>query len=277
MIRIWRWISNVIINCAQCKEDFIKKSNRKNETGKFFCCRACIMEYKFNEKMNKLKNELNLKEDVKDFLYTKYHTERLSTREISVLLFNKETSASTIQQWLKRFDIPIRTGSDAIKTQWENNPQRKERQSEMFRNSDRTNLYKIMQTKEYKNKISVANSGSKNGMYGKTRENHPNWNVNITEEERIIKRKTFKDKHWRNLVFERDSYTCKCCGDDKGGNLNAHHLDGYHWAVKDRHNIENGITLCEDCHINFHKIYGYKNNTKEQFGLFIKELNLSKN
>lgn len=60
---------------------------------------------------------------------------------------------------------------------------------------------------------------------------------------------------------------CQCCkGTSK--NLNAHHLNGYHWFVEGRFNVENGITLCEDCHKQFHKLYGMRNNTKEQFEEF---------
>lgn len=70
---------------------------------------------------------------------------------------------------------------------------------------------------------------------------------------------------WREEVYKRDNYTCQCCGDNKGGNLNAHHLDGYNWCNMKRFLIENGVTLCEDCHKNFHITYKYGNNTKEQF------------
>lgn len=47
--------------------------------------------------------------------------------------------------------------------------------------------------------------------------------------------------------------------------VNAHHL--YSWKSYPllRFDIDNGITLCKKCHINFHKKFGYGNNTKEQF------------
>lgn len=51
-------------------------------------------------------------------------------------------------------------------------------------------------------------------------------------------------------VFERDDYTCQECGDLAGGNLNAHHILPYkdYRGVEYSLNIDNGITLCEDCH-----------------------------
>ena len=44
-----------------------------------------------------------------------------------------------------------------------------------------------------------------------------------------------------------------------------HHLDGYNWCIEKRTDETNGITLCENCHKNFHSIYGFGGNTKEQF------------
>ena len=100
-------------------------------------------------------------------------------------------------------------------------------------------------------------------------ENNSNWNYDLTDEDRIKERNMLEDKQWRKQVFERDNYTCQCCGDNKGGNLNAHHKDGYHWCEERRHDVTNGVTLCEDCHKEFHSIYGYRNNTEEQYKEFI--------
>ena len=54
------------------------------------------------------------------------------------------------------------------------------------------------------------------------------------------------------------------------GNLEAHHKDGYGWCVERRIDVTNGVTLCEECHINFHKIYGYRDSTEEQYEEWIK-------
>ena len=101
--------------------------------------------------------------------------------------------------------------------------------------------------------------------------NSPHWNNNITDEERIKIRSFNSSEYykWRKQVYEKDNYTCQVCGDDKGGNLNAHHLDGYNWCKEKRFDVNNGITLCEICHNDFHHIYGYGGNTKEQFEQFI--------
>lgn len=96
-------------------------------------------------------------------------------------------------------------------------------------------------------------------------EEHFNFNPKLTDKERILNRDYYAIIKWRIEVFERDNYTCVCCGDNKGGNLNAHHLNGYNWDKDNRLNVDNGVTLCDKCHNEFHEYFGYGNNTKEQF------------
>lgn len=59
-------------------------------------------------------------------------------------------------------------------------------------------------------------------------------------------------QQWRKSVFKRDKYTCQSCGDNRGGNLRAHHIKEYAKFPKLRHVVNNGITLCETCHIKVH-------------------------
>jgi hypothetical protein len=57
---------------------------------------------------------------------------------------------------------------------------------------------------------------------------------------------------WRRAVFERDNYTCQRCGDNQGGNLTAHHVKEAELYPELRHDIANGVTLCEQCHATVH-------------------------
>ena len=100
-------------------------------------------------------------------------------------------------------------------------------------------------------------------------ERHPRWNPNLTNEERVNNRMRLGEQAaWRIEVFRRDDRICQICG-YKGDKINAHHLYSYNAYHSLRSDTDNGITLCEDCHIKFHKFYGYGNNTKEQFLEFI--------
>jgi hypothetical protein len=98
--------------------------------------------------------------------------------------------------------------------------------------------------------------------------NNPAYNPNLTDKERESYRFVQGYKYWRRNVFERDNYTCQICGDNSGGNLQAHHLNSYDQNKNKRTNINNGITLCKSCHQKFHSEYGYGGNTKEHFETF---------
>jgi len=99
-------------------------------------------------------------------------------------------------------------------------------------------------------------------------ENHYNYNPNLTDEEREIKRNYPEYREWAKRVKERDNYTCQRCG-QVGYKLVSHHIESYKDNPELRTDINNGITLCKWCHISFHSKYGYKNITKQQFEKFM--------
>lgn len=104
-------------------------------------------------------------------------------------------------------------------------------------------------------------------MKNKTGDRANNWKGGLTSEY-SKDRASKKCQIWKKSVFERDNYTCQICKDDRGGNLNAHHINSFHKCKDLRFDINNGITLCKTCHQKFHKIFGFKNNTKNQFEIF---------
>jgi len=101
-------------------------------------------------------------------------------------------------------------------------------------------------------------------------ENHPNWNRQLSDEERLKNRDTTENREWRKLIFEKDNYTCQKCN-KKGGTINAHHIENYSTVKEKRFEVSNGITFCEECHIEFHKRYGKYNNNQKQVDQFIKK------
>jgi len=95
-----------------------------------------------------------------------------------------------------------------------------------------------------------------------------NWQGGITPEHTQI-RQSGDYKSWRIEVYKRDNYTCQCCGDSKGGNLIAHHIENFSEYPELRFDINNGITTCTNCHKpnifgSFHNIYGTRNNNLKQ-------------
>lgn len=75
------------------------------------------------------------------------------------------------------------------------------------------------------------------------------WNPNLTEEERRGRRDG-DVKKWATQVKRRDDFTCQVCGSEE--KLVAHHLNSYKSDKENRYNVENGITLCRECHTDFH-------------------------
>jgi hypothetical protein len=67
-------------------------------------------------------------------------------------------------------------------------------------------------------------------------------------------RHTAELKRWRYDVFTRDGFACCHCGDNRGGNLHAHHIKPFATYPDLRFVIENGITLCEPCHWLAHQV-----------------------
>lgn len=86
------------------------------------------------------------------------------------------------------------------------------------------------------------------GKYGIWKgEENPNWKGGYSENYRI--RRTKEYSNWRNQIFKRDNYSCRECG-KTNCYLTVHHIKSICRYPELALNIDNGITLCEPCHIN---------------------------
>lgn len=79
-----------------------------------------------------------------------------------------------------------------------------------------------------------------------------NWKGGITSENDKI-RKSRIYKIWVKAVFEKDDYTCQKCG-QRGVYLHAHHLKPFAIYPQLRFAIDNGQTLCRECHKNINHV-----------------------
>lgn len=98
------------------------------------------------------------------------------------------------------------------------------------------------------------------------------WKGGITPkyiQERNKLKTSIEYRLWRESVFARDNWTCQKCDKRGSQKIHPHHIKNWIDNLEIRTSIENGITLCEKCHMLFHKEYGRKNNNKEQIIKFL--------
>lgn len=103
------------------------------------------------------------------------------------------------------------------------------------------------------------NKGKKNN---KPPEEHWNWKGGITPINESIRR-SLEYRLWRESVFTRDKYKCVWCK-KKGVKLHADHIKPFAYFPELRFAIDNGRTLCEECHRNTDTYGGRAFNHKEK-------------
>lgn len=164
-----------------------------------------------------------------------------------------------------------------------------DKKNSLCRSCANRNIIRKPHTSETKEKMSEAQKGEKNHMFGKQLSqnsrnkiseaaicwrlknpnfhrgaNNPNWKGGITNLNVKIRTCSVYDD-WRFACYKRDKNICQLCGCKK--NLHCHHII-YFSDLIEQFNIKtleqailcenlwdtnNGITLCKNCHIKIHK------------------------
>ena len=113
-------------------------------------------------------------------------------------------------------------------------------------------------SKEHRKKLSESHKGITLSIETRRKlsgENNHGWKGGITPINQAI-RASLEYKLWREAVFRRDNFICIWCG-VKGGwskelkkqvKLNADHIKPFSLFPELRFAIDNGRTLCIDCH-----------------------------
>ena len=86
----------------------------------------------------------------------------------------------------------------------------------------------------------------------KKEKNSPLWKGGKTKINQLLRTRT-EYLDWRNKIFQRDNYTCQECGIKSGNGvkiyLNVHHKKSFSEYPDLRFNLDNGVTLCKNCHL----------------------------
>lgn len=105
-------------------------------------------------------------------------------------------------------------------------------------------IKKMIETRKKNNKP-AWNKGIPN-FKNRGKNNHE-WKGGITPINEKI-RKSLEYKLWREAVFARDNYQCVFGGKEHGRKLNADHIKPFALFPELRFAIDNGRTLCVECH-----------------------------
>jgi hypothetical protein len=147
---------------------------------------------------------------VRDWLFDEYITNKKSASEIAIEM---KCTENNILYWLKKHNISTRNVSDVRKIKY------------------------------------WGSAGDKNPMFGKVKDQNPNWNGGHSPE-RQSQYARFAWKELAKSILKRDRYECKKCGEkhQRGHRLFVHHIKPWSKYPDLRFNMDNLVTLCENCH-----------------------------
>jgi len=119
----------MLVTCTNCKKEINIKPSRISRVNNNFCSRECHDEYR--HKLNYQKMSVRVGEDFKKWLFEMYVVQLKPLSEISKILYGEDKNCkSSVNRWLKKLDIELRHGGEAIKTQWIDNEERRVKASE---------------------------------------------------------------------------------------------------------------------------------------------------
>lgn len=114
-----------------------------------------------------------------------------------------------------------------------------------MRQTDRQiRMYQSLTNKQFRAKYKVPKKLTKKERRKRNRARRKN--------ERLAKGQVNNISQWRRAVLMRDDYTCQDCGRRQRRGIHAHHIKMKSEYPEIMLDLDNGITLCRDCHNKIH-------------------------
>ena len=157
----------------------------------------------------------------------------------------KGTTKNRINKgWFKKGHLRYGTGS--LGKRWKLSDKRKREISETLKGRKLSKIHKENLSKAKKGRIG---------------ENSSNWQGGKTSINKRI-RNSSEFRQWREAVFARDNWTCQECSRKRRMGdrviLHPHHIKSFAEYPELRLVVNNGITLCRECHMKIHNLWQLK-------------------
>jgi hypothetical protein len=200
-------------------------------------------------------------------------------KEKSTLLIGEECGVSdvTIGNYLKKFNIPVRLRcwteeEDKILIELSQEMTFKEisESGQINKTYDqiRNRVYYHLKLKSVYDPSKPTEETKKKISCALRNIDYDEFDDFLWKKQSRLHRKEYHD--WRKKILNKYDYTCQKTK-IKGGRLNVHHIIPWNINESLRYDIDNGIVLSEQSHIDFHKKYGYQNCNEKQLKEFLNE------
>lgn len=242
--------------CSKCKEyklwnEFTNETSSK--TGKCDICKKCQQEYYQERKEERLQYAEQYRSDPvniekqKDYQakYREDNKEKLrkQKRECARKWLNKSAKYKTYAKYLTVLESPRETEDGYLEVKCAKcrdyyiptNQEARNRKDSL--NGKRRGESRLYCSEECKENCEVYHQSS----------SPKNFKHKLTGRE--------VDPVWREMVLEQDDYTCQKCG-KTNVQLDAHHILPVVSNEILQNDVDNGITLCKECHKEIHQLEG---------------------
>ena len=254
------------------RSEYIENGRTIQSIAEEFCVSHQAIE-KYLTRYGLRKRPQNVALPTKDELLRLYTEEHIGVNRIAAMF--PGVGSKTIFRLMDEYQITIYAPGELMSLWWMNDGHKQEmskRRTELW-NDD---VYREKTSRHFSDPVCIEKQAKALSMryQGQTEDE---WTGFLTPQN-IRARNSAEYQLWRHRVFERDDYRCRCCGrrSSKGSPviLHAHHIENFAQNEELRYDIDNGITLCRECHDprvpgSFHYEYGTMNNNSEQFSEFM--------